>query len=118
MEELERGEGDPNVTIEDIQGASAILYVAGAETVSHARDGRWLPCVDRFLFLQTSSTLQIFLLALLLYPEFQKRAQEEIDLVVGDERLPELSDRPSLPFLESLIQESHRYYLYHLYFEW
>jgi len=89
MEELERGEGDPNVTIEDIQGASAILYVAGAET--------------------TSSTLQIFLLALLLYPEFQKRAQEEIDLVVGDERLPELSDRPSLPFLESLIQESQRW---------
>ena len=40
MEELERGEGDPNVTIEDIQGASAILYVAGAETASHSRDGR------------------------------------------------------------------------------
>jgi len=40
MEELERGEGGPNVTIEDIQGASAILYIAGAETASHARDGR------------------------------------------------------------------------------
>ncbi|KAF8224796.1 cytochrome P450, partial [Tricholoma matsutake] len=104
MEEFERGEGDPNVTIEDIQGTSAILYVAGAETASHARDGR--------------RTLQIFLLALFLYPEFQKRAQEEIDLVVGDERLPELSDHPSLPFLESLIQESQRYYLYYLYFEW
>jgi cytochrome P450 len=76
------------------------------------------PVLIVFLFLQTSSTLQIFLLALLLYPEFQKRAQEEIDLVVGDERLPELSDRPSLPFLESLIQESQRYYLYYLYFEW
>ncbi|KAF8227062.1 hypothetical protein L208DRAFT_1379933 [Tricholoma matsutake] len=54
----------------------------------------------------TSSTLQIFLLALF---EFQKRAQEEINLVVGDEHLPELSDHPSLPFLESLIQESQRW---------
>lgn len=48
MEELEREDGDPNVTIEDIQGASAILYVAGAETASHTRDGRWLPCVDHY----------------------------------------------------------------------
>ncbi|KAF8227089.1 cytochrome P450 [Tricholoma matsutake] len=57
----------------------------------------------------TSSTLQIFLLALFLYPEFQKRAQEEMDLVVGDECLPELSDHPLLPLLESLIQESQRW---------
>jgi hypothetical protein len=46
---------------------------------------------------------------MILYPECQKRAREEIDAVVGLDRLPELSDRESLPYLESVVQEAFRY---------
>jgi cytochrome P450 len=40
-----------------------------------------------------------------LYPDVQKRAQEEIDAVVGTDRLPTHDDRPHLPYVEALYQE-------------
>ena len=38
-----------------------------------------------------------FLLANLLHPESQKKAQDEIEKVVGTDRLPALNDRKDLP---------------------
>ena len=35
-----------------------------------------------------------------LYPEVQKKAQEELDRVIGRDRLPELDDRDSLPYIQ------------------
>ena len=49
-----------------------------------------------------------------LYPEVQKRAQEEIDRVVGKDRLPEFKDRDSLPYVAALIDECLRWVLIHL----
>jgi len=46
---------------------------------------------------------------MVLHPECQKRAREEIDAVIGLDRLPELSDRESLPYVESVVQEALRY---------
>ena len=40
-----------------------------------------------------------------LYPEIQRRAQEEIDTVIGNDRLPSLSDRGSLPYTEAIVLE-------------
>ena len=42
-----------------------------------------------------------------LYPEVQKRAQEELDAVVGTQRLPFLTDKPNLPYLRALVLELH-----------
>ncbi|KAJ7621451.1 cytochrome P450 [Roridomyces roridus] len=42
----------------------------------------------------TSSFLQTLILALTAYPEAQKKAQEEIDRVVGSDRMPTLDDPP------------------------
>jgi len=39
------------------------------------------------------------------YPDVHRKAQEEIDRVIGRERLP---DRGSLPYLEALIMELYR----------
>jgi cytochrome P450 len=47
----------------------------------------------------------IFVLAMTLHPEKQEKAQQELDSVVGSDRLPEFSDRKSLPYLEALVQE-------------
>jgi cytochrome P450 len=40
-----------------------------------------------------------------LYPEVQRKAQEEIDAVVGTHRLPNIDDRDSLPYIDSLLKE-------------
>lgn len=44
------------------------------------------------------------------YPEKQRKAQAEIDSVVGADRLPTIADRPDLPYVEALIKETMRWY--------
>ena len=45
------------------------------------------------------------LLALLLHPEVQKRAQDEIDSITRRERFPTFEDRPRLPFVDAICKE-------------
>jgi cytochrome P450 len=40
-----------------------------------------------------------------LYPEVQSLAQAELDRVVSHDRLPQLSDRSSLPYVEAVMRE-------------
>jgi cytochrome P450 len=42
-------------------------------------------------------------------PDIQAKAQAEIDAVVGNDRLPVLSDRSQLPYVEALLKEVHRW---------
>ena len=46
-----------------------------------------------------------FFLVMTLHPDVVKKAQEELDRVVGNERLPELSDRENLPYISALLKE-------------
>ncbi|KAG2127550.1 cytochrome P450 [Suillus bovinus] len=57
----------------------------------------------------TSATLMVFVLAMVLYPDVQKRAQAEIDLVVGRDRLPTFEDRASLPYIDAVVRETFRW---------
>ena len=57
------------------------------------------------------SSVQTLFLAMTLYPEVQKKAQAEIDAVVGPNRLPDFEDRPSLPYINSIVKESLRWHL-------
>jgi hypothetical protein len=59
---------------------------------------------------QTASTLLIFVLAMVLNPEVQERAQAEIDSVIGTVRLPAFEDRPSLPYIEAVLRETLRWH--------
>ena len=52
-----------------------------------------------------------FFVAMVLYPDVQKRAQLELDAVVGADRLPDFSDRPSLPYLNALVKELLRWHV-------
>ena len=42
-------------------------------------------------------------------PHVQKKAQEEIDRVIGRNRLPGVNDRPDLPYIEAIYRELLRY---------
>lgn len=54
--------------------------------------------------LTTSSALMTYILAMTLYPQWQKRLQEEVDMICGD-RMPELADSPKMPVLRAVVME-------------
>ncbi|KAI0788021.1 cytochrome P450 [Fomes fomentarius] len=51
------------------------------------------------------STLSSFILFMVQNPDVQKKAQEEIQAVIGLNRLPTYEDRASLPYVESIMIE-------------
>ncbi|KAJ6598116.1 cytochrome P450 [Mycena vulgaris] len=53
----------------------------------------------------TASALTTFFLAMAINPEVQRKAQNEIDTVIGLSRLPGFEDRRSLPYVEALLRE-------------
>ncbi|KAF5340288.1 hypothetical protein D9611_007844 [Ephemerocybe angulata] len=78
-------------TAEDVaRNACAQAYLAGADT--------------------TVSSASVMILALANNPHVQKKAQAEIDRVVGPNRIPSVSDRDSLPYLHAIVKEVNRYY--------
>lgn len=40
-----------------------------------------------------------------LYPGIQRKAQEELDRVIGSDRLPTFADRDRLPYISALVME-------------
>jgi cytochrome P450 len=73
----------------NIKWSAASLYSGGADT--------------------TVSSITSFFLAMTLNPEVQKKAQAEIDAVVGPDRLPSFGDRERLPYIEALVKEVFRW---------
>ncbi|KAI0253728.1 cytochrome P450 [Lactifluus subvellereus] len=59
----------------------------------------------------TVSSMTSLFLALVLYPEVKKRAQAELDSVVGRDRLPTFGDRPHLPYIDAMCKELMRWQL-------
>ena len=43
------------------------------------------------------------------HPEVQEKAQAELDAVVGQDRLPEFTDRANLPYINAIITELFRW---------
>jgi cytochrome P450 len=59
--------------------------------------------------IKTVSSINSLFLALVLYPHVQKRAQAELDVVVGRDRLPTFDDRHHLPYIEAICKELMRW---------
>ncbi|KAK7455866.1 hypothetical protein VKT23_010902 [Stygiomarasmius scandens] len=53
----------------------------------------------------TSSYLKTLQLALMKFPDAQRKAHEEVDRVVGRDRLPQLQDMEKLPYIRAIIRE-------------
>jgi cytochrome P450 len=51
------------------------------------------------------SATQSFFLAATLHPEVVRLAQQELDEVLGGERLPDFSDKPRLPYISAIVKE-------------
>ena len=98
-----------------ISRISGTAFAAGADTVCMS----FLALMNRIpnTALQTVSTLQTFILAMALFPDVRKKAQEEIDRVVGSDRLPEHQDRERLPYVNAVMREGLRSAIVFLHFE-
>jgi len=47
---------------------------------------------------------------MVLFPEVQRQAQEEIHRVIGADRLPKLEDKDNLPYLHAVYLETLRWH--------
>ncbi|KAF4218845.1 hypothetical protein CNMCM6805_004618 [Aspergillus fumigatiaffinis] len=82
------------------QGWLGVSEIEGAEIGHHLLTGT----TDT-----TASSLINWVAAMCLNPEAQKKAQQEIDRVVGPDRLPTDDDAVRLPYTRQVIQESQRW---------
>ncbi|TFK75624.1 cytochrome P450 [Pluteus cervinus] len=57
----------------------------------------------------TAGTLTTFILAMLHFPGAMRKAQAEIDRVVGPDRIPEFDDKENLPYIKALVNETLRW---------
>ncbi|XP_078496966.1 cytochrome P450 2D15-like isoform X2 [Lissotriton helveticus] len=83
--------GDPQSSFSELNLLVTVsdIFLAGTET--------------------TSTTLRHGLLYMMLYPDIQRRAQEEIDQVIGREGKPTMDDRANMPYVNAVIHEIQRY---------
>jgi len=73
-----------------IKWSAASMYAGGADT--------------------SVSTMAAFFLAMSMFPAVQRKAQEEIDRVIGSGRLPKPSDRERLPYVNAVVEEAQRWH--------
>ncbi|KAG9312746.1 cytochrome P450 [Chiua virens] len=57
----------------------------------------------------TRSALLTFVYVMMNHPEVQRRAQADIDRVVGRKRLPSFDDREALPYVDAVLRETMRW---------
>jgi cytochrome P450 len=56
------------------------------------------------------SAIATFFLAMSLYPDVQRKAQKELDTVLGPGKIPTFADRESLPYIDAIYREVMRWH--------
>lgn len=80
---------DPDME-EAIKWTASVMYSGGADT--------------------TVSVISALFLAMIMFPDVQRKAQAEIDTVIGSNRLPELQDQDQLPYVSAVVKEALRWF--------
>ncbi|XP_072035591.1 cytochrome P450 2U1-like [Amphiura filiformis] len=91
LNEIQRSQGSPKsseLNDHNLVATLVQLFVAGTET--------------------TSTTMRWILLYLIANPDIQLRVQNEIDHVVGRNRLPRLADKSQMPYTQATIHDVQR----------
>jgi cytochrome P450 len=87
--------------------------MAAPSSISSSEDEQMIKDLAGQMYLggsdTTVSSVVSFFLAMAVYPEVQKKAQEEIDRIVGTDRLPELTDEVDLPYVSGVVNECLRW---------
>ncbi|KAE9397724.1 cytochrome P450 [Gymnopus androsaceus JB14] len=86
---LSKNEKDLGLTIKEKAWLAGSLFGGGSDT--------------------TASVLSVFMLAMILHPHVLKKAQAEIDQVVGKARMPCFQDQGNLPYIGAIMKEALRW---------
>ncbi|KAG8223773.1 hypothetical protein J437_LFUL001493 [Ladona fulva] len=102
IREIDKQKGDDQTTFDDVV---AVSIKTNAFSVTDKQLAAL--CVDLFMAGAdtTFNSMTFSLLYMILYPEAQKKVQEELDRVVGKDRMPSLEDRFSLPYIGATLDE-------------
>ncbi|KAJ8086080.1 hypothetical protein PM082_004899 [Marasmius tenuissimus] len=76
---------DPRAREAFVRGMAGAINIGGSDTSAN---------LNRF-----------FVLAMVRFPQAQKRAHEELDRVIGSDRLPTFEDEPKLPYITAMVKE-------------
>jgi len=87
LEEMKEPKDEEEAIVRD---CAALAYGAGSDT--------------------SVSTLSAFMLAMVLFPEVQKKAQAEVDAIVGAQRLPTFADKEDMPYVFAVMKETLRWH--------
>ena len=68
------------------------------------------PPENVFILKQTATSIVAFLLCMMVHPKVQLRVHEELDRVIGLERLPTYEDRTSLAYIQAAWKEASRWH--------
>ncbi|PIG82110.1 hypothetical protein AARAC_000037 [Aspergillus arachidicola] len=82
---VESSKDSERVSAEELSYLVGIIYQTGGDT--------------------TAAALEVFVMASVLYPEAVSHAQQELDDVVGADRLPSFDDLPKLPYIDAFVKE-------------
>ncbi|KAI0260543.1 cytochrome P450 [Gloeopeniophorella convolvens] len=102
MREMGKGVAPPSFVTNNMQGAT--MTETDIENLKWSATSLFAGGADT-----TVSALYTFYLAMTLFPDAQRKAQEEIDRVIGADRLPTLADRDNLPYVNALHSEIYRW---------
>ncbi|KAI5119371.1 hypothetical protein M0805_001047 [Coniferiporia weirii] len=87
---IEKHGHEKEIMEETIRDCAAIAYGAGSDT--------------------SVSAIAAFVLAMAQHPDVQKKAQAQLDAVVGSSRLPSFADRRELPYIIAIMKETLRWH--------
>ncbi|KAJ6621636.1 cytochrome P450 [Mycena sp. CBHHK59/15] len=105
LEKLKQSETPSLAQEEVIKNCAGIAtWLARTQYVNASHRGI-SPSIDS---VQTVSVILTWILAMTLNPEIQANARAELDAVVGN-RLPDFADRPSLPYVNAMLDETLRW---------
>lgn len=83
------GQKESGITDQEIAFLAGVMYGAGSDT--------------------TSDAIATFIMTMLNNPDKQRKAQEEIDRVVGRDRMPSFEDQADLIYVGALVKEVQRW---------
>ncbi|XP_070287892.1 cytochrome P450 2E1 isoform X1 [Myotis yumanensis] len=87
--EKEKYKAEPGYNLDNIAATVADLFFAGTVT--------------------TSATLKYGLLVLMKHPEVEEKLHEEIDRVIGPNRIPSIKDKLEMPYMDAVVHEIQRF---------
>ncbi|TBU38479.1 cytochrome P450 [Dichomitus squalens] len=102
--DIDLGKASPSIVMRILEEAQGSHDSNSAEVEELCQN------ISALAYLNTTfSSVQAFFLAMAKHPHTQRKAQAELDAVVGSRRLPDLSDRLALPYVNAIVKECFRW---------